>query len=307
MRVVITGPTGSIGHAMIENCIDRGIEVLAICHRGSKRSDSLPKSELVSILELDLDDYKNAADLELLQNKQYDIFYHLAWNATIGDGRNDMDLQHSNVGYALDACRLAKALGCKTFVGAGSQAEYGRFEGKLTAETPARPEMGYGIAKLCAGQMTRILCDQLGMNHIWVRILSIYGPYDGEKTMISTVIKELLNGEVPALTKGEQMWDYLYSGDAGRAVLLAGEKGIAGKTYVIGSGEVKPLREYVEILRDAIDPKLDLGIGKLPYRDKQVMYLQADISELTKDTGFVPEVSFEEGIRKTIEFVKNSI
>ena len=87
-----------------------------------------------------------------------DTFYHFGWDGTFGNSRNNMYGQNQNVRYALDAVEAAQALGCSTFVGAGSQAEYGRFEGKLNAGVPAFPENGYGIAKLCAGQMTRIAC-----------------------------------------------------------------------------------------------------------------------------------------------------
>ncbi len=59
------------------------------------------------------------------------------------------------------------------FIGAGSQAEYGRVEGKLNSQVPAFPENGYGMAKLCAGQMTRIQCESWESD-IWTRILSVY-------------------------------------------------------------------------------------------------------------------------------------
>lgn len=101
------------------------------------------------------------------------------------------------------------------------------------------------------------------------------------------------------------MWDYLYSKDAARALCLLGEKGRDGKIYCIGSGQARPLREYMEMLRNAIDPALPLGIGEIPYGEKQVMYLCADISDLTEDTGFTPEVGFEEGIRETIKNVSS--
>ena len=152
--------------------------------------------------------------------------------------------------------------------------------------------------------MTRIECQKLKIKHIWMRILSIYGPYDGEKTMITSTIRKLLAGEVPEFTKGEQLWDYLYSKDAGRAMLLLGQKGVDGRIYPIGSGKTKPLHEYIELMRDAIDPELLLAIGAIPYAPKQVMHLCADISQLTEDTGFVPEISFEEGIKETIEWAK---
>ena len=301
-KIAITGPTGAIGIALINECITQGIEVYALCRKNSKRVHNIPHSELVHIVECDLSDIKKLSiDNEM---KECDAFYHLGWAATIGDGRNDMSLQLQNVQYTLDAVELAEKLGCNVFIGAGSQAEYGRYEGKLDANVHTFPENGYGIAKLCAGQMSRIECQKRNIRHIWTRILSVYGPYDGEMTMISSAIRKLLNGEVPALTKGEQQWDYLYSEDAAKALFLLGDKGIDGKIYCIGSGKVQPLIEYIKIMRNEINPKASLGIGEIPYAPKQVMYLCADITELTNDTGFQPQIDFTEGIRKTIDWIK---
>ena len=199
---------------------------------------------------------------------------------------------------------VAALLGCKKFIGAGSQAEYGRYEGKLNADVPAFPENGYGIAKLCAGQMSRIRCRQLGIQHIWTRVLSVYGPYDGENTMVISMIRRMLQGERPICTKGEQIWDYIYSRDAAKAFYLLGESGQDGKVYCIGSGQGIPLKEYISTIRKQIDESLEIGFGEVPYSDKQVMYLCADIRELQKDTGFGPEYSFEEGIRETIEWCR---
>lgn len=86
---------------------------------------------------------------------QADAFFHLAWAHTIGAGRNDMPAQIENIRYTIDAVRTAAAMGCRVFVGTGSQAEYGRVDGVLRADTPTNPENGYGMAKLCAGQMSR--------------------------------------------------------------------------------------------------------------------------------------------------------
>lgn len=302
-KAIITGPTGSIGIALINKLISENVEVVAVCRPGSARISRIPESDKVQIVECSLDEITNLIDMI---DGGADVFYHFAWDGTFGNMRNDMRLQNNNVKYALDAVEVAKKLGCRKFIGAGSQAEYGRVTGVLRPDTPAFPENGYGIAKLCAGQMTRIMCEQLGIEHVWTRILSIYGPYDGENTMIMSVISKLLKGEKPSLTPGGQMWDYLYSKDVANAFYLLGEKGKSGSVYCIGSGEARPLKEYVEILRDTIDEKLELGFGDVPYGDKQVMHLCADISNLTEDTGFRPEVGFEDGIRETIEWVRNN-
>ena len=302
-KAIITGPTGSIGIALINKLISENVEVVAVCRPGSARISRIPESDKVQIVECSLDEITNLIDMI---DGGADVFYHFAWDGTFGNMRNDMRLQNNNVKYALDAVEVAKKLGCRKFIGAGSQAEYGRVTGVLRPDTPAFPENGYGIAKLCAGQMTRIMCEQLGIEHVWTRILSIYGPYDGENTMIMSVISKLLKGEKPSLTPGGQMWDYLYSKDVANAFYLLGGKGKSGSVYCIGSGEARPLKEYVEILRDTIDEKLELGFGDVSYGDKQVMHLCADISNLTEDTGFRPEVGFEDGIRETIEWVRNN-
>lgn len=300
-RAVITGPTGAIGIALIEYLENQGVEVIAVVRPGSKRADRIKESRLVSKVECDL---SNLSGLPKLIKGGADVFYHFGWDGTFGSSRNDMYLQNNNVKYALNAVEAAAALGCSKFIGAGSQAEYGRFEGKLNEETPAFPENGYGIAKLCAGQMTRILAAQKGIEHIWTRILSIYGPYDGDNTMVTSTVRKLIAGEIPACTKGEQMWDYLYSKDAAKAMYLLGLKGVNGRTYCIGSGSAVPLRDYIESIKAAVNPGACINYGAVPYSDKQVMYLCADIETLKKDTGFVPDYTFEQGIRETVDWNK---
>lgn len=303
-RVVITGATGTIGMALIRKCIEQGTEVIALVNPDSSRVNRIPDNDLVKVIKCGLDDFASADAASLGVKPGMDAMFHLAWGGTFGDARNDTMLQERNSAYAVDAVNLAHRLGCSVFVGAGSQAEYGRVSGKLCADTPCDPENEYGRSKLKTSEETRKLCRELGIKHIWPRILSIYGPYDGEKTMVMSLIRQLLAGNRPALTKGEQMWDYLYSEDAANAMMLLAEKGTDGKVYPIGSGKARPLREYIEIIRDEIDPKLPLGFGEVEYSPKQVMHLCADISELTEDTGFTPQVSFEEGARRTIEYVR---
>lgn len=296
-RAIITGATGALGTALVRELIENDIEVLVFCREGSKRNNNIPESSLVHKLYCDLE------GLSTIQNdtgKEYDVFYHFAWDGTINPYRNDMFLQNKNVKYALDAVDCAKRFGCKKFVGAGSQAEYGRFEGVLKPDTPCFPENGYGIAKLCAGQMTREHAHQIGLEHVWVRILSLYGPNDGTQSLVMSTINKLMNGEVPQFTKGEQMWDYLYSGDAARAFRLVGERGMDGKIYPLGSGIAKPIKEYIETIKDVVSPGTELKYGDIPYSDKQVMYLQANISELQKDTGWIPKIGFEEGIKSVV-------
>lgn len=296
-RAVITGATGAVGTALINELIKNNIEVLVFCRKGSPRNSNISDSPLVTKKYCDLMQLKEAQNDT---GKSYDVFYHFAWAGTTGSARNDMYLQNKNVEYSLDAVEAAKRFGCHTFIGAGSQAEYGRVEGLLKPDTPAFPENGYGIAKLCVNQMTREQAHQLGLKHIWVRIVSVYGPNDGPQSMVMSTINKLKLGEIPQFTKGEQMWDYLYSGDAARAFRLVGEKGMDGKIYVLGSGQARPLAKYIEDIRRIVNPDGKIALGAIPYGEKQVMFLRADIGSINSDTGWAPSVEFVDGINQIL-------
>lgn len=297
---IVTGATGAIGTALCRNLKNNNITVYAVCRKNSIRIAKLPDG--ISVIECDLDNIKSLKDK--IPNGA-DAFFHFAWADTIGDGRNDMYSQTKNIAYSLDAMNVAKMLGCQVFIGSGSQAEYGRVDSVIDENTPCNPENGYGIAKLCTGKMGKIECKKLGIDFIWTRILSVYGPNDSSRTMISTVISKLLKKEKPSLTAGNQLWDYIYSEDIAQAFRLLALKGKSGKTYVVANGNSRPLKEYVEIIRDTIDSRLELGFGEIK-TDAVPLSLQADISELKKDTGFEPIVSFKDGIAKTIESKKTT-
>ena len=309
-KIALTGATGAIGMALIERCISENVEVIVFVRADSARRSRIPDNEYVTVVACGLDEMR---DIEVTAKMQgCEVFYHFAWEGTSGAARNDMYMQNRNVEHTLDAVHLAAKMGCKVFVGAGSQAEYGRVEGVLTPDTPCYPETGYGIAKHCAGRMSAYECMNNDMAHVWARILSVYGPYDNERSMIISVIRKLLAGESPSLTAGEQIWDYLYSADAADMLYELGSNALADKDdpkvsriYCIGSGRAMPLRQYIEMMRDEIDSGISLGFGDIPYGDRQVMRLEADISDVVRDTGYTPRTGFAEGIRETIKWCRD--
>ncbi|MBE6137266.1 MAG: NAD(P)-dependent oxidoreductase [Erysipelotrichaceae bacterium] len=293
-KVVITGSTGMIGLALTKILIKEKVECLLIVRKNSTKLDKIPNDDLIKVVECDLNELKQ---LEYPES-DFDAFFHLGWDATIGNGRDNVYLQKNNIEYTLDAVALAKRLGCKTFVGTGSQAEYGiKFE-MLTAETPCVPLTGYGIAKYSAGMLSRLYCNQIGIKHCWARILSIFGENDNPNTLISYVINSLNNGISPMVTKCEQDWDYLYVDDCANALKLIAQFGINNKVYPIGSGRTRKLYEYLEDIKLVYNSNIEIGYGKKDYNPNQVMYLCANIDELSNDTGFTPKYSFIDAIKK---------
>ena len=313
-KAYVTGATGAIGMALVAELLQNNIEVTVFLRKDSERSGRIAESfgeELkrgnLSVEYVSLEELKHFMENVYTPGRQDSVFYHLGWSGTFGKLRNDAVLQQKNVEYTLDAVRLADRLGCTKFIGVGSQAEYGRVSTRLTPDTDTAPENEYGRAKLAAGVSSRELCRELGIEHAWVRVLSVYGPYDGMNTMITSVIRGLLKGDRVSLTQGEQMWNYLYSEDAGKELYLLGAKAVRnGAVYILAGSEEHSLKEYVVRLCRAMDAddKL-LGFGDVPYGEGQVMCLTADIGTLCSDTGYIPDTTFEDGIKKTAEWVKS--
>jgi len=300
-KVVITGATGMIGKCLIDVLTRKNIDVLAIVRENSKRAKNLSEHKNLKIIECNLD---NLCNLDM-SNTNYDTFFHLGWEGTSGAIRNDAYIQNSNIKHTLDAVELAKKLGCTTFIGVGSQAEYGRVQGLISENTKVNPETAYGIAKYTAGQLSRVLANKYNIKHIWSRVFSAYGPYDGENTLVMSSIKQMIEeGKSPDYTKGEQLWDYIYCEDVAKALLLIAEKGKNNSTYCIAQGEAHPLYKYIETIRDKINPEIELRLGKIPYSENQVMNLSVNIDKLKSDTGFVPHYTFEKGIEETIKWYR---
>lgn len=290
-----------IGAALIKECIKKGIEVYAVIRASSGKKMRLPESEKLHMVDCSLE------ELEALPQKiteKCDTFYHIAWGNT-GENRNSStELQSRNIAYTLAAVKAAYALGCRRFIGAGSQAEYGPMDvDKISPDSPVNPTTPYGAAKLASGQLARMLCKELGMECIWPRIFSVYGIYEKETTMVASGLRKMIAGEKTSFTPALQRWDYLFSADAGRAYYLIGEKGKDGAVYCVGSGKAALLKDYIEIMAELTGAE-ETGIGARPYPEGAVMNLCADISSLTADTGFVPEYTFREGIRETITWLK---
>lgn len=291
MKVIVTGATGFIGTALCKEMINAGHQVTAIVRPNSEKKDKIP--QMVKIIELSLD-HLNQLD------GSYDIFYHLAWNGSSGEARNDFNIQQTNITYTIEGIRAAKKCGCQRFIGAGSQAEYGMVKGTCTEETTPHPFMMYGAAKLSAYYLGKLVSDQEKISFVWPRIYSVYGPGQNQDALLSYIIKNLKNGRVPMLSSCENMWDYIYITDCTAALKLLGEHENAGGVYNVSSGNSRPLKQFVEKVRELVAPEIDLGFGAKKVDLNRTFWLQPIVKKL-ENLGYKNKVNFEEGIHVLME------
>jgi nucleoside-diphosphate-sugar epimerase len=305
MRVLLTGASGFVGsHLLRLLATDGRHEVAALLRASSgtwRIADLLPS---VNRIEGDLDDLEPSRGRFAAFAPE--VVIHLAWKGVGNTARNDV-AQAENIPHTLSLVRLAHEAGAKAWVGLGSQAEYGPTEGPIREDAPTRPMTLYGAAKLATGMFAGQLCRDLGMRFAWLRLFSAYGPMDDSGWMIPSLIQQLLRRERPLLTAGTQLWDYLYVADAARAIAQVALTPQASGMFNLGSGRPETIRSVAERIRDAIDPKLPLGLGEVPFRPDQVMHLEADIGRLRATTGWSPEIDLNEGLRRTIAWFRERL
>lgn len=299
---VVTGGTGNIGHALLEALLDDGWRPYVLCHPGSARTSYIPCG--CHVVPMDISALSGAAEAV---GEPCEAFFHLAWNASYGQERNDPYGQIRNIEATVAAVGLACELGCNVFIGAGSQAQYGPSDLTLTDDSPMRPQSNYGAAKCCAEVMSRIECANRGVRHIWARIFSVYGPCDGPYTLVTSLIRAYLQGTSLDLTPCGQTWDFLYAEDAAKALLALAEKGRDGEAYCVASGQARPLVRYIEEWRMVAGERARLRIGAIPYPDGKPPNLNCSIDKLFAHTGFFPRIGFADGMRMTLSWYQEHL
>lgn len=303
MRALVTGASGHLGAALVHTLLAAGDEVAVFLRPGGDPWRLASVMDRVTPVYGTLEEPGAAA--EGISRFAPDTVFHLAWFGVGRGGRDAPEQVTRNVPGTLALFELARRAGCRCFVGTGSQAEYGFTEGVLTEATPAAPATAYGAAKLATGILLHALGAATGVRTVWLRLLAAYGPADEEGRLIPATLRALLAGERPALTAGTQPWDYLYVDDAAEAVRAAAASPRAAGTYVLAAGEAPTVREWVELLRDAVDPALPLGFGEAGGGSAVAPGLRGDPRLLRRDTGWAPRTAPREGVARTIQWFRN--
>lgn len=306
-NVIIMGGTGFIGSWLVRDLLQQHYSVAILVRTLPAPEEQKNLWGGVTEDKRNLTIYRRE-DIEKLKasRAEWDAFYFLAWDGVTPEHKNDADLQISNITYALEAMRLAKKLNCQKFIAAGTVAEYVFCENIIDINEKPAPSDFYGAAKVSVHYMLDVLSKQILMDFIWAVLPSTFGPGRKGNNIITYTISTLLKGETPRYGDLEQLWDFLYVTEVAKALRLIGEKGTAGKTYGIGSGNYRKLKDYMEEIRDCINPEQKLDIGALPEMSRRTFSSCVNIFDLINDTGFQVQVSFQEGIRRTVDSMKRT-
>lgn len=300
-KVLITGADGFVGSYTVNEFLANGVEVCAVDLAQSPRR--LKKQPGLEYFQCDI-----SKGLETLmhkyKNQGIDTFIHFAWAGSAGPQRTDYRLQLDNAACAVECLKVAKDIGCSRFLCAGSIMEY-EVEAVVHAQGQ-KPGMGYiyGMGKHTAHSLCKAVAANLGIDLLWPMITNAYGVGELSPRFINTTLRKIIADAPLEFTAATQNYDFVYVSDVARAFYLIAEHGIPFSEYMIGSGQAAPLKEFILRMINTCAPDARPLFGNVPYTGINMSLERFDCGKLKQDCGFEPEVTFEEGITRTMQWIK---
>lgn len=299
-NVIITGADGFVGSYTTEYFLKNGLNVLAL-DVGEK---ALRLKESIGLTYMQCDISNTGAMLDKIPHGVYDTFVHFAWAGSAGPSRVDYNLQMQNALNTVECMKTARELGCTRFVCAGSIMEY-EVEAAIHSQG-SKPGMGYiyGMGKHIAHCLCKSVAVEIGIELVWPMITNAYGIGEMSPRFVNTTLRKIINGEPLQFTAATQNYDFVYVTDVAEAFYQIAKNGKPYCEYMIGSGHARPLKEFILEMQHECAPNAEPLFGDIPYTGTNMPLSTFDTSDTERDCGFKAEISFAEGTRMTMNWLK---
>lgn len=309
-KVLVTGGAGFIGSNLADELIARGARVSII---DDLSTGSIENIEAISgdfnFIEGDIND--DAAVAKAIEGAEI-VFHQAALPSVPRSVENPAETHRVCVDGTFNILRHAKESGVRRIVYAASSSAYGDQPTLPKVESmKADPLSPYAVAKLTGELYCRAFNNVYGLETYALRYFNVFGPRQNPSSMYSGVISRfidaLMKGTTPVIFgDGEQSRDFTYIANVVDANIRAAEATTgSGLTINVANGERVSLNQLLEVLKRITNN----GAAVAEYKDARngdVKHSQADNSLAVEHLGYTELVGLEEGLRRTIDWWKNS-
>jgi nucleoside-diphosphate-sugar epimerase len=306
---VVTGGAGFIGSAIVRSLLREGASKVVVI------------DNLLTGFEANLEDVKNSVDFQRADVRNYAaiaplirgaaVVFHEAAIPSVPRSIDDPIPSHeTNIDGTFNVLRAAREGGAGRVVYAASSSAYGDTEvlPKVEDMTP-HPKSPYALQKLVGEYYCNVFTAVYGLETVALRYFNVYGPRQDPSSpysgVLSLFMKSLIERRAPTIFgDGEQSRDFTYVEDVAELNLKAARAAnVSGKVYNGGTGGRITLNQAWALLQKIEGIHLPAAYGAV--RQGDVRDSQADTAAASRDLGHAPRFTFEEGMRRTLEWYRN--
>lgn len=305
MTTLVTGGAGFIGSHLADALLARGHEVMILDDLSTGRVENLEDSR-ATLIEGDL----CGRDTCLEATEGVEVVFHLAAARAVGLSVSDpITSDRVNTGGTVNLLTAARDNGVRRVVIASSSSVYGGVAPLPTPEdAPLFPKSPYAVSKMASETYCRVFSELYGIETVVLRFFNVYGPRQHPRSpyaaAIPLFVEALLRGEPPTIHgDGLQSRDFTFVDDVVNANLAAAQvQEAVGRPYNIAAGHQHTILDLIS----AIQRELGTSISPThtPPRPGDVRASCADPSRAERELGWQAQVSLEDGLRRTIEWLK---
>ena len=307
---LVTGGAGFIGSNVVHALLARGDRVRVFDDLSTGRAVNL--DDVRDDVELIDGDVRDADAVARAIGGASVVFHQAAIPSvarSVADPVSSNDVNVTGTLHVLVASRDAEV---ERVVYASSAAVYGNADAlPLHEEMPTRPASPYGVSKLAGERYLEAFTRTYGLATVALRYLNVFGPRQNPGSEYAAAIPRFISctlaGDAPTVFgDGEQARDFVFVDDVVRANLLAGEadESAWGRAFNIGRGERRTVNELLDAIRTLV-PGEHPAPFHAPPRPGEVRDSWSDIGAAREVLGYEPGVAFDEGLRRTIEWIRN--
>ena len=304
---LITGGAGFIGSNLCDELLKRGKKVRVIDNLSTGKMENL--SKVIKEIEFIQGDLRNIDDLRKAVKGVDTVFHIGAIPSVTRSVKDPITSNEANVDGTLNLLVASKEAGVRRLVYSGSSSAYGdKIELLKSEELSPAPLSPYAVSKLTGEYYCSVFSKLYGIETVVLRYFNVFGPRQDPSSpysgVISIFIRQMISGEKPTVYgDGEQSRDFTFVKNVVNANIAASEKpGISGSLINVACGMRITLNELINELN------IILGTNLQPIyfepRAGDIKHSLADISRANKLLDYSPEVSFSDGLNKTVEWYR---
>jgi UDP-glucose 4-epimerase len=310
-KALVTGGAGFIGSNVVEKLVERDVEVVVLdsLYLGEESNLSEVREE-VEFVEGSVTDPETVE--EAVQG--CDTVFHMAARSSSPMHKEDAaEGVRVNVEGFVNTIEASEGAGVEKIVYASTSSVYGSIEPPHRVDSGEYPTNLYTASKMSREMYAKAYSEQTDVQFTGLRFFSVYGPHEKGKGKYANVLTQFLwkmqDDEQPVIWgDGEQERDLIYVEDVARASIKAAQRieEADGEVFNVGTGDPHNFNEVVDVLNSVLGKDIEAERIENP-RDNYVQKHQADISRTREVLGWEPEHSFEEGLRKTVEYYTQEV